>query len=144
MAGSMNRVTLVGNVGQTPDIRNTQNGQKIASFSIATNETWIDRQSGERKERVEWHRVAVFNEGLVKVIESYVNKGDKILVEGQLRTRKWTDNNEIERYSTEVTLGGRDSNLILLGNGRRDGGSATGSDAGGYEAGADLDSDIPF
>jgi single-strand DNA-binding protein len=88
--------------------------------------------------------VAVFNEGLVKVIENYVNKGDKILVEGQLRTRKWTDNNNVERYSTEVTLGGRDSNLILLGNSRRDGGSAASSDAGAYEPGADLDDQVPF
>ncbi|MCW8309033.1 single-stranded DNA-binding protein [Acidiphilium sp. PA] len=157
MAGSMNRVTLIGNLGQTPEIRSTQSGGKVASMSLATSESWTDKHSGERQERTEWHRIVVWNEGLIGVIEKYCAKGDKVLVEGTLRTRKWVDQNENERYTTEIVLSGFDSQLILLGSPNRAGqqGSEraatprqreTAGATGGFTpgAGADLDDEIPF
>ena len=104
MAGSVNKVILVGNLGRDPEIRSMNNGGSIANLSIATSETWRDRNSGERREKTEWHRVVIFNEGLVKIAEQYLRKGSKVYVEGQLETRKWTDNNGVEKYSTEVVL----------------------------------------
>ena len=106
MAGSVNKVILVGNVGNDPEIRTFGNGGKVANFSLATSENWRDKQSGERKEKTEWHRVAVFNDGLVGVIERYVKKGSKLYVEGKLQTRKWTDNSGQEKYTTEIVLQG--------------------------------------
>jgi single-strand DNA-binding protein len=157
MAGSMNRVTLIGNLGQDPEIRSTQSGGKVASMSLATSESWTDKHSGERQERTEWHRIVVWNEGLIGVIEKYCAKGDKVLVEGTLRTRKWVDQNDNERYTTEIVLSGYDSQLILLGspNGARREGSEraaaprqrqTAGATGGFTpgAGADLDDEIPF
>ena len=104
MAGSVNKVILVGNLGKDPEVRSTQAGDKIVSFSLATGETWTDRASGERKERTEWHRVVVFNEQIAGVAERFLKKGAKVYVEGQLQTRKWTDQAGVERYSTEVVL----------------------------------------
>jgi single-strand DNA-binding protein len=130
MAGSVNKVILVGNLGRDPEIRSTTSGQRIANFSLATSENWRDRTSGERKERTEWHRVVVFNERLVDVIEKYVKKGSKLYIEGALQTRKWTDNSGAERYTTEVVLQNFRGELTML-DGR--GGSGGGDTGGGFE-----------
>jgi single-strand DNA-binding protein len=165
MAGSVNKVILVGNLGKDPEIRRTQDGRPIANLSVATSETWRDRATGERKEKTEWHRVVIFNEGLAKVAEQYLKKGAKVYVEGQLQTRKWTDQSGAEKYTTEVVLQGFNSNLTML-DGRGGGGSFAGDDMGGgggdfgaigpssgpaprraVPAGArnnDMDDDIPF
>ena len=129
MAGSVNKVILVGNVGNDPEIRTFNNGGKVANFSLATSENWRDKQSGERREKTEWHRVAVFNDGLVGVIERYVKKGSKLYIEGKLQTRKWTDNSGVEKYTTEVVLQGYGGNLTMLDS-RNEGGSRGGG--GGY------------
>jgi single-strand DNA-binding protein len=133
MAGSVNKVILVGNLGRDPEIRSTTSGQRIANFSLATSENWRDRATGERKERTEWHRVVVFNERLVDVIEKYVKKGSKLYIEGALQTRKWTDNSGQERYTTEVVLQNFRGELTML-DGRGGGGSGEGAGAGGYDA----------
>ena len=104
MAGSINKVILVGNLGRDPEVRNTQDGREIANLAIATSESWKDKNSGERKEKTEWHRVVIFNEGLVKVAKSYLKKGSKVYIEGSLQTRKWTDKDGQEKYSTEIVL----------------------------------------
>ena len=117
MAWSLNRVELVGNVGKDPEIRTTQDGQKIVNLSLATSESWTDKNSGERKERTEWHRVVIFNDRLADVAEKYVLKGSKIYVEGQLQTRKWTDQQGQERYSTEVVVQRFRGDIGLLSNG---------------------------
>jgi single-strand DNA-binding protein len=114
MAGSVNKVILVGNLGADPEIRHTQDGKPIANLRIATSETWRDRTSGERKEKTEWHRVSVFNEGLCKVVEQYCQKGQKLYIEGALQTRKWTDQSGVEKYSTEVVLNGYGGVLTML------------------------------
>lgn len=114
MAGSVNKVILVGNVGKDPEIRRTQDGKPIANLSIATSESWRDKNSGERKEKTEWHRVVIFNEGLCKVVEQYVKKGSKVFIEGALQTRKWTDQTGVEKYSTEVVLNGFSCSLTML------------------------------
>lgn len=137
MAGSVNKVILIGNVGADPEIRRTQDGRPIANLRIATSETWRDRNSGERREKTEWHNVVVFSEGLCKVVEQYVKKGAKLYIEGQLQTRKWQDQNGNDRYTTEVVLQGFSSTLTML-DGRGEGGGAGrgGSDyggGGGYE-----------
>jgi single-strand DNA-binding protein len=111
---SVNKVILVGNLGKDPEIRSMQSGDKVASFSIATSEKWNDKASGEKKEKTEWHRISCFNQGLVKVIESYVKKGSKVYIEGQLETRKWTDKDGVEKYSTEVILRPFKSELVML------------------------------
>ena len=111
---SLNKATLIGNLGADPEIRYTQDGKPIASLSIATSDKWHDRATGIKKERTEWHRVSVFNEGLCKIIENYVRKGSRVYVEGKLQTRKWQDQNGHERYSTEITLQPFDSKLVLL------------------------------
>ncbi|MDX3924915.1 MAG: single-stranded DNA-binding protein [Shinella sp.] len=121
MAGSVNKVILIGNVGADPEIRRTQDGRPIANLRIATSESWRDRNSGERREKTEWHTVVVFNEGLCKVVEQYVKKGAKLYIEGQLQTRKWQDQNGNDRYSTEVVLQGFNSTLTML-DGRGEGG----------------------
>jgi single-strand DNA-binding protein len=131
MAGSVNKVILVGNLGADPDIKRTQDGRPIANLSVATSETWRDKNSGERRERTEWHRVVIFNEGLCKVAENYLRKGSKVYVEGQLQTRKWQDQSGQDRYSTEVVLQGFNSTLTML-DGRGDGqGAGQGSGQGG-------------
>ncbi|MBB3318991.1 single-strand DNA-binding protein [Rhizobium sp. BK181] len=141
MAGSVNKVILIGNVGADPEIRRTQDGRPIANLRIATSETWRDRNSGERREKTEWHTVVVFNEGLCKVVEQYVKKGAKLYIEGALQTRKWQDQNGQDRYSTEVVLQGFGSTLTML-DGRGEGGGASsgfgggrGSNAGGGDFG---------
>ena len=164
MAGSVNKVILVGNLGKDPEIRRTQDGRPIANLSVATSETWRDKNTGERKEKTEWHRVVIFNEGLCRVAEQYLKKGAKVYIEGQLQTRKWTDQNNVERYSTEVVLQGFNSTLTML-DGRGGGGGGFGADdaGGGFSSGApmggaprraavaggggrnnDMDDDIPF
>ena len=114
MAGSVNKVILVGNLGRDPEIRRTQDGRPIANLSVATSESWRDKTTGERKEKTEWHRVVIFNEGLCKIVEQYLKKGSKIYLEGQLQTRKYTDKDGVEKYSTEVVLQGFNSSLTML------------------------------
>ena len=114
MAGSVNKVILIGNLGRDPEIRSFANGGRVANLSIATSETWKDRNTGERKERTEWHRVAIFNEGLVRVAEQYLAKGSLVHIEGKLETRKWTDQNGVEKYSTEITLRPYNGELTML------------------------------
>ena len=159
MAGSVNKVILVGNLGRDPEIRNTQDGKRIATFSIATSETWKDRATGERKEKTEWHRVVVFNDGLSSVVEKYVRKGSKLYIEGQLQTRKWTDDSGQEKYTTEVVLTGFKGELAML-DGRSGGAQGVGEDLPAYGGSApslgtpvtsnapasknDFDDDIPF
>lgn len=159
MAGSVNKVILIGNLGRDPEIKSFPSGDKIANFSVATSESWRDRASGERKERTEWHNIVVRGEGLVKVVENYVKKGSKLYLEGQLQTRKWQDKDGNDRYTTEVVVGGFNGQLTLL-DGRNGGGaSGGGSD---YESSGfggsprevsgtkqnfsnnDLDDEIPF
>ena len=128
MAGSVNKVILIGNLGADPEVRRTQDGRPIVNLRIATSESWRDKTTGERKEKTEWHRVVIFSEGLCKVAEQYLKKGSKVYLEGQLQTRKWTDKDNIERYSTEVVLQGFNSSLTML-DGR--GGGGAGADEGG-------------
>lgn len=151
MAGSVNKVILVGNLGRDPEIRFTQAGKKIANFSIATSDEWRDKQTGERKERTEWHRIVCFNEGLSDIVERFVKKGSKVYIEGQLRTRKWQGQDGNDNYTTEIVLEGFNSNLTMLdsagtGNtgGNQDSGNDGGSDGGWGSAGDDLDDEIPF
>jgi single-strand DNA-binding protein len=163
MAGSVNKVILVGNLGRDPEIRRTQDGRPIANLSVATSENWRDKATGERREKTEWHRVVIFNEGLCKVVEQYLKKGAKVYLEGALQTRKYTDKDGVEKYSTEVVLQGFNSVLTMLdgrsgGGGGEDFGSDGGSDFGSSSpaprarqpatAGAggkrDMDDDIPF
>ena len=137
MAGSVNKVILVGNLGADPEVRRTQDGRPIVNLRIATSETWRDKATGERKEKTEWHRVVIFSEGLAKVAEQYLKKGAKVYLEGALQTRKWQDKDGQDRYSTEVVLQGFNSNLTML-DGR--GGGAGG---GGMESGGDFGSPGP-
>ncbi|MGL4396385.1 MAG: single-stranded DNA-binding protein [Hyphomicrobium sp.] len=138
MAGSVNKVILVGNVGKDPEIRRTQDGRPIANLSLATSETWRDKATGERKEKTEWHRVVIFSEPLCKVVEQYVKKGSKLYVEGALQTRKWTDKDGQEKYSTEVVLQGFNGSLTMLDGGRASAGG------GMQEAGAEYGDDNGF
>jgi single-strand DNA-binding protein len=160
MAGSVNKVTLVGNLGKDPEIRNTQSGLKIVNLAVATSDTWNDKASGERKEQTEWHRVVIMNSRLADVAEKYLKKGSKVYLEGKLQTRKWTDNAGQEKYTTEVMLGNFGAEMVLLD---RNPNSSGGSDdyapraapaqrapakaaAGGWDTrpGNDLDDEIPF
>ncbi|MCA0872065.1 single-stranded DNA-binding protein [Seohaeicola saemankumensis] len=134
MAGSVNKVILIGNLGRDPEVRTFQNGGKVCNLRIATSETWKDRNTGERRERTEWHSVAIFNEGLVRVCEQYLRKGSKVYVEGQLQTRKWQDQSGQDRYSTEVVLQGFGSTLTML-DGRGEGGGSQGGYGGGQGGG---------
>jgi single-strand DNA-binding protein len=168
MAGSVNKVILIGNVGADQEIRRTQDGRPIANLRIATSESWRDRNSGERREKTEWHNVVVFSEGLCKVVEQYVKKGAKLYIEGQLQTRKWQDQTGNDRYTTEVVLQGFNATLTMLDGRGEGGGAGRGSSdyGGGYEDdqprqssggrsggqpsqsggnfSRDLDDDIPF
>ncbi|MDI3337253.1 single-stranded DNA-binding protein [Defluviimonas aestuarii] len=168
MSGSVNKVILIGNLGRDPEVRSFQNGGKVCNLRIATSENWRDRNTGERRERTEWHSVAIFSEGLVKVAEQYLRKGSKVYIEGQLETRKWQDQSGADRYTTEVVLRNFSSTLVML-DGRGEGGGGGGGyddDRGGYSGGssggfggggqgggssgggggsrADLDDEIPF
>lgn len=120
MSGSLNKVLIIGNLGKDPEIRSTQSGKEIANLSIATSESWKDKSSGERKERTEWHRVSIFNEALVSVAKNYLKKGSKVYIEGALQTRKWTDQQGVEKYSTEIVLQGYNAVLSMLDS-RKDG-----------------------
>ena len=130
MAGSLNKVMLIGNLGADPEIRSFQNGGKVANLRIATSESWKDRQTGERKEKTEWHTVAIFSEGLVSVVERYLKKGSKVFVEGKLQTRKWQDQNGQDRYSTEIVIQGLGGTLTML-DGAAGGGAGGGMGGGG-------------
>ena len=166
MAGSVNKVILVGNLGRDPEVRFSQANKKIVNLSVATSESWKDRNSGERKEKTEWHRVVIFSEGLANIAEQYLRKGSKVYIEGQLQTRDWTDKDGVKKYSTEVVLQGFNCAMTMLdGPGGTSGG---GSGGGGYDSGpsgddgfgggsgggqgggsgpapgADLDDEIPF
>ena len=135
MAGSVNKVILVGNLGKDPEIRRTQDGRPIANLSVATSESWRDKTTGERKEKTEWHRVVIFNEASAKVAEQYLKKGAKVYLEGQLQTRKWTDKAGVEKYSTEVVLQGFNSTLTMLdGRGGGGGGGGFADDAAATSA----------
>lgn len=133
MAGSVNKVIILGNLGADPEIRTFQNGGKVANLRIATSERWRDKNSGENREKTEWHTVAIFSEGLVRVVEQYLKKGSSVYIEGKLQTRKWQDQSGNDRYSTEVVLQGFDSKLVMLGG--RDGGNSGGGDYGGSQGG---------
>jgi single-strand DNA-binding protein len=137
MAGSVNKVILIGNLGADPDIKRTQDGRPIANLSVATSESWRDKNSGERREKTEWHRVVIFNEGLCKIAENYLKKGSKVYIEGQLQTRKWTDQSGQDKYSTEVVLQGFNGNLTML-DGRNEGGGGGGGRGGDYGGGGDF------
>ena len=159
MAGSVNKVILVGNLGRDPEIRSLQDGARVANLSLATSESWRDKNSGERREKTEWHRVVIFNDRLVDVVERFLRKGSKIYVEGQLQTRKWTDQNGQDRYSTEVVLQRYRGELTMLDSRGGGGGggssgdfsaddpgrdSSGGGTSGGQSFGGDLDDEIPF
>ncbi len=139
MAGSLNKVMLIGNLGQDPEIRSFQNGGKVANLRIATTESWKDRNSGDRQERTEWHTVAIFSEGLVGVVERYLRKGSKVYVEGQLQTRKWQDQSGNDRYSTEIVIRGLGGTLTML-DGASGGGGGGGQRGGGGGGGSSSDS----
>jgi single-strand DNA-binding protein len=154
MAGSVNKVILVGNLGRDPEIRSTQDGRRVANLSVATSESWRDKNTNERREKTEWHRVVIFNDRLVDVVEKYLRKGSKVYLEGQLQTRKWTDQSGQDKYTTEVVLQGFRGELTMLDS------RGAGGDAGGYSepahegpspgggrgpsSGGDLDDEIPF
>jgi single-strand DNA-binding protein len=160
MAGSVNKVILVGNLGKDPESRSFQNGGKVVSFPVATSENWKDRTTGERKEKTEWHNVSIFSEGLARVAEQYLKKGSKVYLEGQLETRKWQDQSGNDRYSTDVVLRNFNSAMVLLDS-REGGGGGRGDFGGGEDFGGggssrpqqrpqpaafdtDLDDDVPF
>ena len=148
MSGSLNKVMLIGRLGQDPEVRNTQDGRSLCTFSIATSESWNDKNTGEKREKTEWHRVVVFNEGLVNIIQQYVKKGSNVFIEGQLQTRKWEDKDGIEKYTTEVVLQGFNSTFKMLDN--RNSGSVDNnfskdsaiSDSSNFDS--EIDDDIPF
>lgn len=159
MAGSVNKVILVGNLGADPEIRRTQDGKPIANLRVATSESWRDRNSGERRERTEWHRVVIFNEGLCKIVEQYLRKGSKIYLEGQLQTRKWQDQAGVDKYSTEIVLQGFNSNLTMLDGRSESSGGGSGGGGGFGDSNQqsdrasssqesnfsrDMDDEIPF
>ena len=149
MAGSVNKVILVGNLGRDPEIRSTQDGREIATLALATSDTWKDKNTGERKEKTEWHRVVIFSEGLVNVVKNYVKKGSKLYIEGALQTRKWTDKDGQEKYSTEVVLQGFGSTLTMLdskGSGSNDNTSYSkpAAAASAPKASELMDDEIPF
>ena len=149
MAGSLNKVQLIGNLGQDPEIRFSQSGDKIGNLSIATSETWKDKSSGERKEKTEWHRVSIFNKHLADIAEKYLKKGSKVYLEGALQTRKWTDNAGVEKYTTEIVLGNFKGELTMLDSLSGDGGQRGGDNNQSppqqqNKHTTDLDDDIPF
>jgi single-strand DNA-binding protein len=156
MSGSLNMVQLIGNLGRDPEIRSTQDGKSVANLSLATSESWKDKNSGERKERTEWHRIVVFNDGLVNVIEQYLRKGSTVYIEGKLQTRKWTDQSGAEKYTTEIVLQPYQGKLVMLTKPKNGGNSdddedrpsGRGNGRGGgkpdpFDSG-ELDDDIPF
>jgi single-strand DNA-binding protein len=156
---SVNKVILVGNVGQDPEVKSTADGRELATFSLATTESWKDKNSGEKKDKTEWHRIVVFSSGLVNIVKNYVKKGSKLYIEGQLQTRKWTDNNGVEKYSTEVILQNFNSTMQMLDSNRggssseaspsmennsRSNQSSSKSNSNSNNFNEELDDDIPF
>ena len=139
MSGSVNKVILVGNLGRDPEIRTMQNGNRVANLSVATSERWFDKRANERREKTEWHRVVIFDEKLIDVVEQYVHKGSKIYLEGQLQTRKWTDQSGVEKYSTEVVLQ-RFRGVLTMLDSKGDSDGASGGDMDG-DTGGDTDGD---
>ena len=157
MAGSVNKVILIGNLGADPEVRRTQDGRPVVNLSVATSDTWRDKNTGERREKTEWHRVVIFNEGLCRIAEQYLKKGAKVYLEGQLQTRKWQDQSGQDRYTTEVVLQGFNSALTMLdGRGEGSGPSEYGRGQGGQQGGSfgqsgpfggpggEIDDEIPF
>lgn len=153
MAGSVNKVILVGNVGNDPEIRSTQDGKEIANFSIATTDSWKDKNTGERRDKTEWHKIVIFADGLVNVVKNYVNKGSRLYIEGALQTRKWTDANGVDKYTTEIVIQGYNSNLTILDSRQnsenqsfnKNNQSSMSTDAkSNQNVVEDLDDDIPF
>ncbi len=155
MAGSLNKVLLIGRLGNDPEIKQMSNGKSVARLSLATSETWKDKNSGERKEKTEWHRVVIFNEGLVNVVQQYLKKGAQIYIEGQIQTTKYTDNNGQEKYSTQIVLQGYNSTLTMLGGGSGSGSSNKIEDSNMNQdqsslpsdnqiSSNDLDDEVPF
>jgi single-strand DNA-binding protein len=170
MAGSLNKVMLIGNLGRDPEVRNTNSGMKIVQLNLATSESWKDRNTGERQEKTEWHRVVIMNDNLADIAERYLKKGSKVFVQGTLQTRKWTDKDGVEKYTTEVMLGRVGAEMVLLDSRGGEGGGDYGGGAGrsggyggeeraparsgggggasapkkGWDSGKDLDDDIPF
>jgi single-strand DNA-binding protein len=169
VAGSLNKVMLIGNLGKDPEVRSFQNGGKVCNFSLATSENWKDKNTGERREKTDWHNVAIFNENLVRIAEQYLKKGSKVYIEGSLQTRKWQDQSGADKYTTEVVLQNFNGTLVLLdraeggaGGGQRGGGGGYNQDDGGGNFGggggasrgggatrpsafdSDLDDDVPF
>ena len=147
MSGSLNKVMLIGRLGQDPEVRSTQDGRSLCTFSLATSENWNDKNTGEKREKTEWHRVVVFNEGLVNIIQQYVKKGSNVFIEGQLQTRKWEDKDGIEKYTTEVVLQGFNSTFKML-DGKNSGSSENFSQDNSIEDvkefDSEIDDDIPF
>lgn len=141
MAGSVNKVILIGNLGRDPEVRSFQNGGKVCNLRIATSENWKDKNTGERREKTEWHSVAIFNEGLVRIAEQYLKKGSKVYIEGQLQTRKWQDQSGADRYSTEVVLQGFGGTLTMLDGRGEGGGGGGGGGYGGGQSGGDYGGD---
>jgi len=150
MAGSLNKVLLIGRLGNDPEIKQMQNGKSVARLSVATSENWKDKNSGEKKEKTEWHRVVIFNEGLVNVVQQYLKKGAQIYIEGQLSTNKYTDSNGVEKYSTQIVLQGFNSTLKMLGGGSRTGDSSSDDSSSSslpsdeISPPSDLDDEVPF
>jgi single-strand DNA-binding protein len=146
MAGSVNKMILIGNLGRDPEVRNTQGGDKIVNLSIATSESWTDKRSGERRESTEWHRVVIFSNGLADVADKYLQKGDKVYVEGKLQTRKWQDQSGQDRYTTEIVLQPYNGKLVMLDSRRNGDGHGDERTQGAAPAGpaGDLDDEIPF
>jgi single-strand DNA-binding protein len=143
MAGSVNKVILIGNLGKDPEVRRMQNGNPVVNLTVATSDTWRDKATGERKEKTEWHRVVIFSEGLAKVAEQYLKKGAKVYLEGALQTRKWTDPQGVEKYSTEIVLQGFNSTLTMLDGKGGGGAGAGGGDSYGGDMGGDFGSSSP-
>ena len=149
MAGSLNKVLLIGRLGNDPEIKQMQNGKSVARLSVATSESWKDKNSGERKEKTEWHRVVIFNEGLVNVVQQYLKKGAQIYIEGQLSTNKYTDNNGQEKYSTQIVLQGYNSTLKMLGGASKGGDSSMDQSSSSLPSDeinppSNLDDEVPF
>lgn len=156
MAGSINKVILVGNLGRDPEIRTTQDGREIANLVLATSDSWKDKNTGEKREKTEWHRIVIFNEGLINVTKNYLHKGSKIYIEGSLQTRKWVDNSGAEKYTTEIVIQGFNGNLTILSSNNNSsygqnneasgsfGGSEGGQSKAAKPAAAELDDEIPF
>ncbi|MEY4706997.1 MAG: hypothetical protein RJB58_720 [Pseudomonadota bacterium] len=147
MAGSVNKVILVGNLGKDPEVRRMTSGEPVVNLSVATSETWKDKSSGERKEKTEWHRVVIFNENLAKVAEQYLKKGAKVYLEGSLQTRKWTDKDGADKYSTEIVLNRFNGTMVMLdgrsGGGGGDGGRGTNETPANFQR-DEMDDEIPF